>query len=237
MQGISTSLIITSSGSRDRDYHAQFRIRGVRGNITVADFPVNLVEDVQGDVSIDTLREFANSGAHYSNGTQMSYVDRPLRSRCVNIRGNLHARIGRMSVELQEIHGRMDVQNDSGDTMLMVSQPLSDGPHRLSSVSGRVEVNAERAALDKLAFLIATSSGTTRINAGSFPDFHISTGQGDGRDWRGFSRAPDKADEKGQARSMGDIFDLVDVLQGKTQPPGLVVVSQVGTVVFNLRKP
>src|SRR5690349_987146 len=72
--GISTSLIVTSSGYRDRDYAAQFRIKGVRGNVTVDDFPLNLVEDVDGDVSIDAPRDFANSRGQHGNGIRLSYA-------------------------------------------------------------------------------------------------------------------------------------------------------------------
>jgi hypothetical protein len=198
---------------------------------------VTLVEDVQGDVSIDTPRDFANSGTQVSNDTRLSYWYRPLSCRCTNIRGDLHARIGRMALEVQGINGKMDVQNDFGDTTVALNSALAAESHRFCSISGRLEINAERPALGKLPVVLATSYGTLRTNtqAGEFPDFDISTSSNGGGHWSGFQRAAGPVDEKGQGRPMSDVLGLVDVLQGKTHPPGMVVLSQVGTIVFNLR--
>ena len=161
----------------------------------------------------------------------------PLR----NIRGNLHVRLGRMSLELEGIRGQIDVQNDFGDTTLALNQPLSASSHRLSSVSGRVEVYAQPAALEKLPMVIATNYGTVRTNTRSdeFPDFNIGTGvgQGNARAWSGFRHAIGKGNEGGKHRPVEDVFSIIDVLQGNSHPPGLVLVSQAGAVVFSLRNP
>jgi hypothetical protein len=240
VQGVATTLVVTSSGSHGQDYYAQFRIKGVRGNLTIADFPVNLVEDVEGDVSIDAPRDFANSGTQHANDTRLSYGYRPLECRCANIRGNLHARLGRVNLQLEGIHGRIDEQNDFGDTTLAIDQPLATEAHQLSSVSGRLEVTADQAALGKLPVLVATSYGTIRTNTsyGQFPEFHIGTSESGGRDWRGFRRAIRKADDASKVRlidPIDDTFSPIDVIQGVTKLPGLVVLSQAGAVVFDLR--
>jgi hypothetical protein len=234
VQGVPASLVVTSSGSHDRDYNAQFRIKGVRGGLVVSDFPINLVEDVDGDVSIDSTRDFANSGTHHSNNTRVSFAYRPLECRCANLRGNLHARFGRMNVQLEEIHGRIDVQNEFGDTTLVLKQPLAAGAHRVSSASGRVEVSAEPAALGQLPVLIATSFGTIRTNTqhDQFAEFAFSSGQGVVRQWRGFRRVFSKPKE---APIGGDVLNLIDVLRANADFPGLVVQSQAGTVLFELR--
>ena len=54
----------------------------------------------------------------------------------------------------------------------------------------------------------------------------------DSPDWRGFRRVVNK-DKDDHA---GDIFGLIEVLEGRANPPGLVIQSQAGTVVFNLGK-
>ena len=82
VQGVTTSLIVNGSGSQSRDYAAQFRIQKVHGNVSITDFPVNLVEDVHGDVSIETLRDFANSGTQHAQDTRLFYWYRPLSCRC-----------------------------------------------------------------------------------------------------------------------------------------------------------
>jgi hypothetical protein len=234
VQGVPTSLVVTSSGYHDRDYNAQFRIKGVRGNLKVVDFPLNLVEDIDGDVSIDSPRDFANSGTQHADNTRLSYWYRPLECRCANVRGGLHARFGRMSLQLEGIHGRLDVQNDFGDTNLAVAQPLAAASHRLSSVSGRVEVSANPAALGTLPVVLATRFGTIRTNtrANEYPEFHFGGGSADGPDWLGFRRVVDK----GKEDRFPDIFGLLEVLKGTANPPGLVVQSRAGTVVFNLGK-
>jgi hypothetical protein len=239
VQGVSASLFINSAGSRDRDYAAQFRIQKVRGNVVITDFPVNLVADVQGDVSIETLRDFANSGTRHVHDSRQFYWFRPLACRCVNIRGNLHVRLGRMSLELQGIRGQLDVQNDFGDTTMALNEPLAAGSHRLSSVSGRVEVQAQRAALEQLPMVIATNYGTVRTNTRSeqFPDFNIGSGEGvsNARAWSGFRHAIGKANAKNQHGPGEEVFSIVEMLQGKSHPPGLVLFSQAGAVVFDVR--
>jgi len=233
VQGVPTTLIVTSSGYRDRDYNAQFLIKRVRGNLTIADFPANLVEDIDGDVSIETTRDFANSGTQHFEDTRLSFGYRAFECRCSNIRGNLRARVGRMNVHLEDIRGRIDVHNEFGDTTLAIHQPLSATSHRLSSTSGRVEVRADQEALAKLPVLLATNFGTVRTNTlrEQFEEFHISTGDGPARDWRGFRRMLGKSEE-----GPPDIFSVIDVLQGSTNVPGLVVISQAGGVVFELQK-
>jgi hypothetical protein len=232
VQGIPTSLVVTSSGYRDRDYNAQFRIHGVRGKVTVLDFPVNLVEDIDGDVSITTPHDFANSGTQHANNSRLSFWYRPLECRCANLRGSLHARFGRMSVHLEGIRGRIDVENQFGDTTLALSQPLAAEPHRLSSVAGRLEVNADPAALGTLPVVLATHFGTIRTNtrADEYPAFSFGA-SGDSPAWRGFRRVVNKGKEDPL-----EVFRVLDVLNGNNNPPGLVVKSQAGAITFNLGK-
>ena len=126
------------------------------------------------------------------------------------------------------------MQNDFGDTTLAVPEPLAAGPHRLSSVSGRLEVTATPAALDQLPVVLATSYGTVRTDApqDQFQDFSFTTGEGEVRAWRGFRRVADKARDAAE----GGVFGLIDGLQGKTTLPGLVIQNRAGPIVFNLRK-
>ena len=232
VQNLPCSLVVTSDGSQDHDYSAQHRIKGVRGKVTIASFPVNLLEDVDGDVEIETVRDFANSGTLHEAGLRRSYPFRPLECRCANIRGALQARFGRMAIQLEDIQGPMDVLSEFGDVTWTIRKPLGSLSRRLRSTSGHLEVHADKAAVVNAQIVLATQYGTVQTNLlqRQFEDFSVGGGTPDARAWRGFQRGNGEQPIGGGGR----LLKLFELLRDSNNQPGLFVSSEGGTVIFQV---
>lgn len=225
--GIQGSLLVTQDGSHDRDYDAQFRIKGVRGDVTVSEFPVNAVEDVAGSVTIDSLQDFANSGTRHDGNGRLMYWYRPLPCLIKNVSGDLRARFGRVELRIEDVRGRIVVQNDAGDTKLIVGAPLALAAHRLTTVSGTVDVNFGSGALGSLPILAAMNHGTVRTNApqDAFPTFMIGGAEPLGG-WHGIRRVVGTNKEERHL----DPTELVENLKAETKSPGLVISTLAGSI-------
>lgn len=227
VEGSPAPLTVAGAGARDRDYQAQFRIRGVHGDVVVDQFPVNQIEDIDGSVTIDSVPDFANSGTQHAGGMRQSFLYRPLDCRIANVSGNLRAHFGRVSLTVEGVGGRLDVRNDFGDTALVVARPLAAAAHRVTSVGGRIEATVQRPAVKDRSVFLGTSYGTIRTNTTQqeYPDYSFGGSQA----WHGFRHTPGAAGT--------DILGSLEVLEGKRQDPGLVLVSRAGAVVFTLNPP
>ena len=200
--------------------------------MTIASFPVNLLEDVDGDVEIETVRDFANSGTMHEAGLRRSFPFRPLECRCANIRGALQVRFGRMDIQLEDIQGPMDVFSEFGDVTWTIRKPLGSLSRRLRSTSGHLEVHADKAAVVNAPIVLATQYGTVQTNLpqGQFEDFGVSGGTPDVRAWRGFR----PGNEEQHSVDAGKLLRLFELLGGSNNQPGLFVSSQGGTVIFQV---
>jgi hypothetical protein len=230
--GVQGSLLVAHDGNHDRDYDAQFRIKGVRGDVTVSDFPLNEVEDVTGSVTIQSLMDFANSATQHDGDGRLMYWYRPLPCLIKNVGGDLRARFGRVNLRVEDVRGGIVVENDAGDTKVIVGAPLASAAHRLTTVSGTIDVNFGPGALGNLPILAAMNHGTVRTNASQdeFPTFMISGGSEPSRDWHGFRRVVGKNKEESHVDSIG----LVENLKPDNESPGLVIRTLAGTIVLTV---
>src|SRR5262249_44861993 len=116
-------------GGRDpgvnRDYEAQYRIKGVPGDVTVMDFPLNAVEDITGGGTVEAPEDFANFGTNHGPDGMLMYWYRPLPCLIKNVGGDLRARFGRVDLRVENVRGRIAVENVAGDTKLAVEAPLA----------------------------------------------------------------------------------------------------------------
>jgi hypothetical protein len=228
VEGVQGSLLVAKDGLHDRDYNAQFRIKGVRGDVTVSDFPLNSVEDVTGSVTVQAPTDFANSGTRHGPDGRVMYWNRALPCLIKNVGGDLRARFGRVDLRVQDVRGRIAVDNDAGDTQVVVGSPLTAGAHRLTTVSGTVDVSFGRGALGDVPVIAAMNHGTLRTNTSQdqFPTFMIGGGSSPG--WHGIRRVSGKED------SPLTPVGFAENLKPDNESPGLVIRTLAGTIVFTV---
>jgi hypothetical protein len=227
------SVVVTSDGSHDRDYEATFSIKGVKGNVSAVNFPMNRIEEVQGDVTLDAPADFANSGTLHQNDERYFHYFKPNECTVRDISGRLRMRVGRVSLKLEKIQGGCDVGNLHGDTTCTITDRLPEKLFRLHSVSGAVRVDAEAGTFDALPVLIGSNYGTIRTNTRreQFEDFSYGVGGAESRDWHGFRHTP-----QGAAKNrVGEIFEATDWLSGRENPKnGLIVTTEAGAIQFRV---
>jgi hypothetical protein len=71
----------------------------------------------------------------------------------------------RADIHLESIAGRIDVENDFGNTTFAADKPLVERRHRVVSETGRIEVRLTAAALGRLPIQALTVCGVVRTNA------------------------------------------------------------------------
>ncbi|HWE95037.1 MAG TPA: hypothetical protein VG269_13810 [Tepidisphaeraceae bacterium] len=231
VKGLHSALVITRTGSQNRDYNGQFAIRDVHGPVTIDNAPIDVIEGVHGNVTISGTMELANTGTTHENGERTSYTPPPRTLTCGNIEGDLTGWFIRSDLKLKAITGRIDVRNDFGDTTLQVDNPLPQSPHRIVSESGKVEVHLAKGVLGKLPLQALTNCGTVRTNAPQtmLEETNFSLGRdytGAAHAWRGMKSAI--KEEPGSFFEAGD--RLGAVLQGKERSPGFDLISRGGIV-------
>jgi hypothetical protein len=233
VENVRGSLLVVSDDNHNRDYEAQFRVRGVAGDVTVLDFPLNSLENVTGNVNIQSLRDFANSGtSHTGDGLRMMYWNRPLPCVVKNVGGDFFSRFSRVELQMEDVRGRIAVTNEAGDTRLLVGRPLEMAAHRLDTDSGTIDVSFKAGALGRLPVIAAMNHGTVRTNApqSEFPDFMFYGGTGTSRDWHGIRRTLD-ADKFHLSL---DTMQLIENQRAGDESPGLVIRALAGAIAVTV---
>jgi hypothetical protein len=234
---VHSSVVMTSDGSRNRDYNAAFRVRELYGSLVVDDAPLDLAEAVHGNLTITATSELVNSGS-YSEEDEHVLDSPPARELiCRDVDGDLTGWFTRTDLVVSDVAGRIDVRNEFGDTRLSVRGPLTDKPHRVISEAGRIEVQLASGALGGLPLQALTNCGRVRTNlvAGGGQDVSWTTTQsadGSRRNWYGINS---KTFRQG-GDSFNDIQRLDAVLSGTDRTSGLDLISRAGTVAVTIEK-
>lgn len=237
VRDVEAPVIVTRSGSHDRDYDGTFGIHNVKGSLTVNNAPLDVIEGVQGDISIESTMELANTGTQHEGGQRHFYTPPPRQLVCRDITGDFSAWFSRVDLQLYRITGKIDVRNEFGDTFLAIDQPLVEASHRVFSQSGRVEVSMKPDSLGSLPVQVLTSCGSIRTNTTQqmFDSTSFSTGSspdGTGREWRGM-KSRRKGDEQGMHFFEG-MERLNAVLTGAPRGPGFDVINRAGAVIVTV---
>jgi hypothetical protein len=238
VKGLHGSLIVTSAGSRDRDYNGVFQIQNVHGSLALENTPIDLVQDIYGNVSITSTVEFANRGTQHENNERRLYTPPPRELVCRNIHGDLTAWFSRSDLKLDGIAGRIDTKNEFGDTKLSVTQPLAQEPQRLISESGRIEVKLSQEALRALPLLAMTNCGAVQTNIPQLilEDRSFTTGrdrESGSRNWHGVMT---KKDSRHPQDFLSDFERPGNALRGIDRAPGFDLISRSGTVVVMVER-
>ena len=238
VRGVAAPVLLTRDGSRDRDYEGTFAVRDLAGPLTVRDVPLDVVENVRGDVTVASTTELVNSGTTHdaAAGTRTLYTPPPRALTIRNVGGDLTARFARSDLTVGSVGGRVDVVNEYGNTTWDATAggtPLATKPHRVTSSAGRVEARLSAKAVGPLPVLALTNCGTVKTDAPQavLPDLSLGTPPGTAgdanQDWRGLRSA--SADN-----SPGSVLDAAGrlglVVGGGVRPPGVDLVSRGGVV-------
>lgn len=180
-------LLLTTHGSRNRDYEGSFAVDGVKGNVAIDQVPVRALSNVTGDVDYVATDEFVNSGTRHANDMRTFSTYPTHETRIERIDGDLRAEFLRTELTLSEIHGAIDVVNRFGATRLTLSAVAADGPRRIVSDSGAIAVSGEAGVLKETPIYAYTQCGRLETNVAQevLESIDFSTGQ-PRMGWHGF---------------------------------------------------
>lgn len=239
VENLAASLTIVDEDSTDSDARSRFEIQGLKGNLACRNFPLQVIANVQGHVAIVSTTEFGVEGAGTSHHDDLRDMT-PARPYSVSIHGvteGVKLRFGRVRLDLQDIAGTIDIENEFGDTHFSSAAPLADSTHRIVSQSGRIDVELSQAAWKSVPVLAVTNHGGSRTNIPreEFDDFHLSGEDKHDqvrRDWSGFRKVVEGEEQFA-------VFRLIDrfaaILSDGERTSGLDLLTRSGRIVV-LRK-
>lgn len=226
ISGIEANLILTSAGSRDRDYEGKFTVSKITGNVLIDQAPIRELVEVDGNVDFTATDEFVNHGTSNEWGTRTAYSFATARTSIGNVSGKLKARFLRTDLELNNIKGPVDVQNEFGDTRLKLEKPIDISvANRIVSESGTIQLSGGIDLLSKIPLYAYTLSGSLHSNLDRtvIEETSFSTGI-PRRNWHGFV-TPSK-----ERFSLDKYERPKKALENQERPPGLDLISRGGTV-------
>jgi hypothetical protein len=195
VQSLAASLYVSGEGYRD--YDARCEIHGLAGDLVARGLPLDVVENVEGNVAIVTTAALENSGTTHVEDLRISYAEPARELSCRNIKGNFRAAFCRSDLRLENVGGQIDVINRYGDTTARVDRPSAEKAHRLISESGRIDVRIGAEAAKTTPIVALTQAGTIRVRGLrdrlDTTNFTVAAGaHGPQRNWRGFKPQGDE---------------------------------------------
>lgn len=157
-----------------------------------------------------------------------------LRRRKVNVL--MDDSIPGAQLNLVDVSGTLDISNDFGDTTLSLKGPIL-GSNRLVSQSGRILVELDEGAFNSTVVNAFTNHGGVRTNIARklLGDHHFvsqNNTQGWRQNWNGFRKVEPSED---RFATLELPKQLEGVLHGKSQPPGLHIVTRAGNIDLLLK--
>ena len=219
-------------GAGPRDYRTRYQVTDLNGPLIARGISLHDVESVTGDVSIVHTAYTENIlTIHGPSGVAMQSTA-PKPSSYKAIRGNLEVKFCRAELTIEDIGGRMDVENEFGRTVWNAVQPIAKTDHRIVSQSGAIEVSLTPSALGGLNIALFSACGSVRLPGGDAKleskIFHSIVGHSGARTWYGFI----SGDRKNPLPPQSDYLRLAAAFQGDRREPGIDILSRAGTVTF-----
>lgn len=231
ISGVQGDVILTSQGSRQRDYAGEFVVRDIRGRLTIDNVPMDLIENVEGNVVIESTTEMVNSGSSHRGDSWTQYTASSRSCSVQQVEGDFTGHFVRSDLSLSDISGVVNVENEYGDTSLILDAEPADGSHRVVSYSGRIRLELGPDVEPKAPLFAATNCGTLVTNLGrrDIEDLnmtHTSEYDGERRGWRVF-HSPVGRDFEARFR----LYRRPDlVTRDLERPAGVDIISRAGTV-------
>ena len=241
IENLAASLTVVDEDSTDSDARSRFEIQGLKGDLLCENFPLQVIANVVGHVSIVSTTEFGVEGAGTSHHDDLRDMT-PARPYSVAVHGvteGVRLRYGRVRLDLQDIAGTIDVENEFGDTHFSSTAPLAGSAHRIVSQSGRIDVELSPAAWKSVPVLAVTNHGGSRTNISreEFDDFHLSGEDKHDqvrRDWSGF-RTVIEGEERFAVFQLFDRFAAI--LSDGERKTGLDLLTRNGRIVVLRQQP
>jgi hypothetical protein len=232
VEGVKSSLILR--GDDDRDYNGQFKITNLQGPLTAEGVPLQSIEGVHGHVDIRMTEYLGNSGTRHADNTRTSYVYKPEPYSYKHIVGNFRGRFVRADLELKGVYGQIDVENEYGQTKLVLEEPLFEVAHRVISHGGDILVQAGPREFGKLPVVALTECGFVRVGAGDrlFESVSGSRSTSRPRERRGWSGFVRKTSEEAKVRFFEQLDRIEQILAGGDRSAGLDLISRGGSIQF-----
>lgn len=232
VDGVRSALILR--GDNDRDYNGQFTIKNLQGPLTAEGVPLQSIDGVRGNVDIGMTEYLGNSGTRHADNTRTSYVYKPELYAYKHIVGNFRGRFVRADLELSGIFGQIDMENEYGQTKLVLEEPLFEVAHRVISHGGDILVQGGPRGFGKLPVVALSECGLVRVRSDDRLFESVSGTRSaslplERRGWSGFVR---KTSEEAKVQFHEQLNRIEHILAGSDRSPGLDLISHGGSIQF-----
>ena len=163
IKSLQANLILTTHGSQDRSYGADFAIRDIDGDVTIDQAPIRVIQAIRGNLNIQQTEEYTNTGTMHGGGLRTSSSPPPDLTKISDVTGDVSGKFVRADLHLEKIGGALDVINEYGNTTLKIDKPLSKTAHRILSHSGVVRATTAKADTAGIPIFAFTQTGTRRL--------------------------------------------------------------------------
>jgi hypothetical protein len=236
VQDLSTSLCVLGEGNRD--YSAIYAVSNLLGSFKADNFPIHHLDGIRGDVSVMAMAYIENRSNGFGPDGETSRSESPRTSTYRDIHGDLTARLCRADFSLEQIEGRIDVQNDFGNIDWTVNKKLAQKrDHRIVSQSGTISIRLDEKALGDLKMSLFTECGTLHLANGvrDFKSSMFSSSEGDvvQRAWQAQIRQNSPEGQRDPMESFQTFQRVADALYGRSRTPGVDVINRAGTITVN----
>ena len=230
-------------GQGNRDYKTEYEVANLGGSLSADNIPIGLIDGVKGSVSVVATTYAENKGTgHGPQGVSFT-VNAPRESVYRNIEGDLKARFCRANLKIGDVGGRVDVENDFGNTVWQAERELGQkGDHRVVSQSGGVTLRFGEKVLGGLKLEMFTECGELYrrndvekgVNA-RYEESNFQTGDGDvvRRGWTSWALRRGR-EGRDVVAGFGRFRRVADVLYGRERTPGVDVISRAGRVAVGV---
>jgi hypothetical protein len=236
VRDLNASLSVLGQGNRD--YAATFEVTNLGGSLKAESFPIHRLDGIRGDVAIDGLAYLENRSSGSSGDGQWARSEAPKPSIYRDITGDLTAKFCRADLTLEKLLGRVDIQNDFGNTTWTIDEPIAQKrDHRVVSQSGTIDLRLDPKSLGDLTLSLFTEAGALHQAEGvkSFQGRMFTTADGDEvrRSWHAqiFQKDPNRRptiEERFAA-----FRRPADALHGRPGTPGVDILSRAGTITVS----
>jgi hypothetical protein len=232
-------------GQGNRDYNALYEVTNLVGSFTAENFPIQRIDGIKGNVSVTATAYIENKGTEHGPSGVTARAYEPKESLYRDIDGDLRVRFCRANLTIGDVGGRVDVENDFGDTIWQTDRELAQkADHRVVSQSGTIAVRHGTKVPGALKFEMFTECGTLRragdvekaLNA-RFEETIRQTADGDTarRSWISWTRRPSPEATRpphDPEESFARFRRVADALYGRPRSPGIDVISRSGTITI-----
>jgi hypothetical protein len=233
VDGLNAPLVVQGTGNRD--YAATYEVTNLGGPLKGDNIPIHRLDGIKGDVSIVATTYNENWSSANGPDGHWDRTEGPRPSLYRNIQGELKAKFIRADLTLEKLQGRVDVENEFGNTTWTIDAPLPQKQdHRLVSQSGAIDLQFDPKALGDLTLSLYTECGLLHLPEGirGFDDQSFSTSEGDEfeRSWQAEVRRKDPNQRPDIEERFAGFSRPADILRGRPRSPGVDILSRGGII-------